>query len=156
MEEAAKNAPFERNQRLVDGAGCRALEGKVNAAFALLESAVAGGYYRIRVFETEADLVPLRGDARWPPLVQKVRSADTSRRAKSNPELAKLCADDQADRHKGDRLLTKEEWTVAWPQIQRNDEQRRASVDAIMKAGAARSSDDFFFAAMIFQHGESR
>lgn len=63
-----------------------------------------------------------------------------------NEELRELFEQDQADR----RGLT-----VLPPHIQERDAQRRQRVEAMLAAGLAHTPEDFFHAAMVFQHGGS-
>jgi hypothetical protein len=66
----------------------------------------------------------------------------------ASSELARLFQEDQADRAGGFAQ-------VQWPVMSKRDAQRRRRVREILDDGGARSSDDFFHAAMIFQHGET-
>jgi hypothetical protein len=63
-----------------------------------------------------------------------------------NLELASLFEADQADRS-GDFDR------IEWERVNRRDAERRARVDEILKANGARTSKDFYHAAMVFQHG---
>jgi hypothetical protein len=65
----------------------------------------------------------------------------------SNVELTKLYEQDQADRRGSlDELA---------PGIERRDAERRERVLELLAQGALRAADDYFHAAMIFQHGDS-
>jgi hypothetical protein len=66
----------------------------------------------------------------------------------SNPALTKLAADDQADRSPGPNKID-------WDAIEKHDAARRAEVQKLLTAGELRTADDFFHAALIFQHGDS-
>lgn len=63
-----------------------------------------------------------------------------------NPDLAKIYAEDQADRQAPPGSI---DWSVVGPR----DEARRSAVNRILKAGAVRAAADYHAAAMIFQHG---
>lgn len=60
-EDAQYNAAF-----------CLALDGQVDAAFAMLDKAVAGGYRDLRHLLADRDLASLRSDPRWAGLVKAV------------------------------------------------------------------------------------
>jgi hypothetical protein len=66
----------------------------------------------------------------------------------SNQELGDLQLHDQADRRKGADAL---DGSV----VRRNDHIRRQRVLTLLREGRVRSSNDFYSAAMVFQHGES-
>lgn len=61
---------------------------------------------------------------------------------KNNPRLAELAESDQTDR-KTDN-----------PEISKNDMSRLQEVKALYKNNVLRTSDDFYNAAIVFQHGE--
>jgi hypothetical protein len=63
-------------------------------------------------------------------------------------ELAAIFAADQADR-RDDRP------PLPWPEIQGRDRQRRARVAELVQGGELRSAEDYFHAAIVFQHGET-
>jgi hypothetical protein len=64
----------------------------------------------------------------------------------SNAELAKLYAEDQADRNGPPGSI---DWSTVGPR----DEARRATVLRILRAGGVRTAADYRAAAMVFQHG---
>jgi hypothetical protein len=66
----------------------------------------------------------------------------------SNPDLAKLEATDQADRTPGSNKI---DWNV----VSKRDAARRAEALQYLMAGNVRTADDFFNAALIFQHGDA-
>jgi hypothetical protein len=67
-------------------------------------------------------------------------------RANDNAELRALFDDDQGDR-KGPNL----DWAVVGPR----DEAREQRVNEILAAGGAKTSADYFHAAMVYQHGST-
>ena len=67
--------------------------------------------------------------------------------AQDNPELARMFAEDQAARR-----VEEIDWTL----LNRQDTERRAAVMAILRAGGVRTAQDYYNAAMIFQHGGSQ
>jgi hypothetical protein len=66
-----------------------------------------------------------------------------------NPELAKLYQEDQADREGGPNSVKD------WAAVSKRDGERRARVQAIVAEGGARTAEDLFHAAMVYQHGEA-
>lgn len=62
-----------------------------------------------------------------------------------NEELRALYEQDQADR-RGHRLA---------PGVLERDRARRGRVAALIGAGALREGSDYYYAAMVFQHGET-
>lgn len=62
-------------------------------------------------------------------------------------ELADLLLADQADRTPGPNGI---DWKVVWPR----DLARQARVKELLKDGEVRTADDYYAAAMVFQHGE--
>ena len=62
-----------------------------------------------------------------------------------NPELAAIFAADQADRA---------DWqTIDWAVVAPRDQARLRRVQAILAEGGAVTADDYYHAAMVFQHG---
>jgi hypothetical protein len=67
---------------------------------------------------------------------------------KNDAELAELVAADQADRRPSAAGI---DWSV----VALRDADRRARVLEVLNTGRARTSDDFYAAALVFQHGDS-
>jgi hypothetical protein len=55
--------------------------------------------------------------------------------------------EDQGDRSADDK--------INWEVVSKRDEQRRQRVKEMLAAGEVKSKDDYFHAAMIFQHGSN-
>src|SRR5438128_1713360 len=68
------------------------------------------------------------------------------RRVEANPELWRLFEADQADRRVGDGHI---DWKAVTPR----DEERRRRTAEILSMGGAQVAEDFYCAAMVFQHG---
>lgn len=64
----------------------------------------------------------------------------------SNPEMARIFSEDQADR-KG------APGTIDWKAIGPRDEQRRAATRKLLADGLLKTAEDFHAAAFVFQHG---
>jgi hypothetical protein len=66
--------------------------------------------------------------------------------AQNNSELARMFAEDQADRRVDE---------IDWEVVSRRDAERRDAALSILRAGEIRTAQDYYNAAMIFQHGGS-
>lgn len=82
----------------------------------------------------------------------------------TQPTLRSLFVEDQRDRgvplaEDAISVLSKEQAkdlpSYDWPTIGKRDEQRRAIVKAMLAKGKAKTGEDFYDAAFIFQHGQS-
>lgn len=67
--------------------------------------------------------------------------------APPNAEIVAIFAADQADRQQFGSI----DWTVVWPR----DAARRARVRQMLDEGLLRAADDYYYASMIYQHGEA-
>lgn len=123
---------------------CHSLAGNADAAFARLNTAAEAGFRDLAHLQKDPDLQPLRTDPRWSGAVEKVKAKEAAYLASVNGELKALFDADQADR----------QGEIDWAQVSARDAERRARVDAIVKAGGAKAADDWFHAAMVFQHGQ--
>ena len=132
-------------------ASCRARAGDREQAIADLERALASpAQLRYVVdLEDDPDLAALHDDARWPQLAERSRAAKVTYESHLNRELRALYEADQADRAGGRDHI---DWTATM----RNDAEREKRVDAILAAGGAKVADDYFHAAMIYQHEEGK
>jgi hypothetical protein len=68
--------------------------------------------------------------------------------ATTNQELKKLEEADQADRAPGSNKID-------WDIVGKHDMARQVRAAEILKAGDVRTADDYFNAALIFQHGDT-
>mgnify|MGYP001040777369 CR=1 FL=1 len=68
--------------------------------------------------------------------------------ASTNQELQKLEEADQSDRASGSNKID-------WDIVGKRDAVRRDRAAAILRAGDVRTAEDYFNAALIFQHGDS-
>ena len=81
-----------------------------------------------------------------------------------NPELKALFLDDQHDRgvepftvfdEHGKPVGPQKTWPVQpMETMEKHDRERRMRVHQLLAAGSVRTGQDYFFAALIFQHGE--
>ena len=89
-------------------------------------------------------------------------SSATSTQGQDIPELRKIFLDDQRDRGNDPfpefdaqgKELPKKIWPVLADEvIARHDDERHARVHELLHAGKIQTGQDFWFAAMVFQHG---
>ncbi|MFL5318098.1 MAG: TPR end-of-group domain-containing protein [Myxococcaceae bacterium] len=148
LHEQAKPLAAESASDAYNEACCAALAGDSTRAFDELNVATSKGYRNVSHLQTDPDLnaLKVKADSRWPSVVAKAQ-ANLDEWAKSNNlELQQIYDADQADRT-GDALK------LDWKVTSSNDEKRRARVKEILAAGGAKSSADYYNAAMVFQHG---
>ena len=131
---------------LYNAACCCALSGSIDLAFSYLEKAVELGYHNTQWIEKDSDLQILHHDGRWPDLVKRCDSADQIYQKSINQELYRMYQEDQ-----GDRLSDAD---LDWLLINERDAKHRERARALLDSGLVKTSDDYFHAAMIFQHGD--
>ncbi len=143
-EQAAAVTKFTTNQlgSYYNAACCAASAGNVDEAFRLLDQAVAAGFENATHLAEDSDLASLHADARWVPLQEKLSAAAVQRRITRNSELVDVYRADQADRQSENST-----------DIFERDRERRQQVTAILEAGGAKIAEDYYHAAMVFQHG---
>lgn len=129
-----------------NAACCHALGKQPDRAFASLGRAVDEGFRDGAHLANDPDLASLHADPRWQPMVDVVSARAAEHRAAINRELADLYTADQADRAGAIGAI---DWKVVGPR----DVERRQRVDAILAAGGAKVADDYYHAAMVYQHG---
>lgn len=144
-DEALRLAPETRNQAY-DAACCMALAGRADPAFQRLTASADLGFRDAAHLASDPDLASLHADARWAAVAAAVQRNHEAYLATVNPELDAIYTADQ-----GDRRLPPEE--KARLDIAARDDARLARVKAILDAGGAKVSIDYFHAAMVFQHG---
>jgi hypothetical protein len=127
-----------------NAACCDALDGRSNDALARLDQAIDAGYSDVDYLTADEDLRALRGDPRWVAVVAKVKGKHDAWLAANNAELLEIYTADQADRA----------GTVPAATVSANDAKRKARVAEILAADGAKSSEDYFHAAMVYQHGQ--
>ncbi len=138
---------FERARELYSAACCQAQAGARDPAFALLARAIDDGLYG-QDLEKDVDLAPLHADPRWQRELAHLATTTAERRKLLNAELTRLYDEDQADRAGPYEQLD-------WSKITPRDQARRTRVDEIVARGGARTADDYYHAAMVYQHGNS-
>ena len=131
-----------------NAACCHALAGDADQAFAELGRAASAGYRDFGHMEKDPDLASLHRDPRWQTVVGEIRAAWEAYRKTINAELLDLHDADQAD-----RMVDNPE-DIDWSKVSVRDREHRARVAEIMAAGEAKVSDDYYHAAMVYQHGD--
>jgi hypothetical protein len=146
--EAAEAATSERQaaRAFFGAAACTTAKGDKDAAFALLDKAAAKGYRDTERAVSNPILEPLQQDPRWQAFFAGAQARNAEHAGNVNAELAKLYQEDQADRE-GTLQDTQ------WREVEKRDAERRQRVLEITTQGGAKVADDYYHAAMVFQHG---
>lgn len=147
---AGKVAPHDRQaaRAFFAAAACSAAAGQKEAAFAALDKAAAREHDDVERVTSNAQVEALHGDPRWKTFLQGVEARHAEREKKNNAELTRLYTEDQADR-------TGNMETADWAAISARDTARQERVHQILAEGGARTGDDYYHAAMVFQHGDT-
>ena len=128
-----------------NAACCCALNGDTDLAVEYLAKAIENGYQNAEWLKQDSDLQSLREDARWSDMLQKCKTAEEAYLQSINQELYRAFQADQADRLNGET-----DWSV----VHLRDCERRQLAMSMLDSGLINTSDDYFHAAMIFQHGD--
>lgn len=135
-----------RDHNLYNAACCASRGGDIEQAFSLLDKSVANGLRQTDLIQTDKDLAPMRGDPRWAGIVTAVRAQEQAYLQTINRELYAMYKADQAARTGGTNI----DWSV----VSREDAERRERTAAFIDRGGLSVGDDYYHAAMIFQHGD--
>lgn len=138
---------LQESEMFYNAACCCALGGRIDQAFIYLDEAVELGYDNIQWLEQDTDLQSLRSDNRWTGLVERCEAAHEVYLQSINRELYGLYQEDQ-----GDRLTDFE--NIDWSTVHKRDAEHRARVREMLDSGQVVTADDYYHAAMIFQHGD--
>jgi hypothetical protein len=130
-------------------AACSAAAGQKEAAFGSLDKAAARGYAHLDRAAGNPQLQVLQDDPRWKTFLQGVEARHTEHEKKNNAELTQICDADQADR------AVDHPEKIDWSAVASRDAARRARVSQILAEGGARTADDYYHAALVFQHGDT-
>jgi len=141
-------AALERVEDWYDAACCRAQARQPDPAFALLQRAITGGFRDLKHLESDPDLQSLHTDSRWQDAIAAIGREVAAYRARINGELLDIYEADQGDRAGSHAKI---DWAVVNPR----DQARRKRVDEILAAGGAKVADDYYHAAMVYQHGST-
>lgn len=141
---AAERSGRGRQTALYNAACCAALGGQTDRALDLLIAAAGAGWRGGLHAADDPDLDSLHDDPRWPEALAAIDEAERGFAERVHPELYRMFTEDQADR---------QSQPIDWSVVTPRDEQRRSRAAAILAAGEAPEADDFFHAAIIFQHG---
>ncbi len=134
----------------VEAAAAYSRAGETGKAVQFLHRAIQGGYRNLGELESRDDFSPLKSTLEWNGIVSGVRENEKLYRQRINNDLYQLYQADQADRRVDLAHLTEDQirgWVA-------RDQVRLAAADSILRADSnSFTSDDFFHAALIFQHG---
>jgi tetratricopeptide (TPR) repeat protein len=128
-------------------AACSTAAGDKEAAFGYLDKAAGKGHRDLERAESNPQVEPLRKDPRWQKFLEGVKAHHAAHKAKINTELARLYEEDQKDRTAGPDKI---DWSV----VSKRDAERRKRVLEIAEQGGLREGEDYYHAAMVFQHGD--
>lgn len=131
-----------------DAACCHAQAGQREVAFTELARAIDGRFHDRAALESDSDLALLHGDPRWARELARAEARAAAFRRTVNAELLRLHDEDQADRRKPYEQI---DWKIVTPR----DQARRQRVNELIAAGSAKVADDYYHAAMVFQHGQT-
>jgi hypothetical protein len=129
-----------------DAACCHARAGAPDRALAQLALAIDGGFDQLAHLKADTDLESLHADPRWAATVAGLEQKIAAHRATLNPELTQIFEADQADRATFPTI----DWSVVGPR----DKAREKRVREVLAAGGAGVADDYYHAAMVYQHGD--
>ncbi len=148
VETAAASRGRERGDDLELAACCDALGGKIDDALAHLAQAIDAHVSYLDDGKRDPDLAALRADPRWPALAARYQARFDAYAGGLHAEIKRLRDEDQADRAKPYDAI---DWKVVGPR----DATRRARIEELLAAGAAKAPEDFLNAALVLQHGET-
>jgi len=127
-----------------NAACCYALDGQTDSAFTYLSRAIDQGYRETDWLKADSDFKSLHADPRWGGIVARVETAQSAYLNSINIELYQIYQADQADRQSD---------LIDWSEVNLRDTQRRLRVQTMLDSGLVATADDYFHAAMVFQHG---
>jgi hypothetical protein len=144
-----------KSQNSTYNAACAAaVTGHPDEAFVWLTRAADAGWRDADHLETDTDLDSLRDDPRFAAFVKTVEANAKRYDSENNAELRMLVEADQAARHQDMSAISEEERRALWEKISADDAARRARVAEIIAAGGAKTGEDYFAAALVYQHGD--
>jgi hypothetical protein len=146
LARAARAAGKESAGDAYDAACCLALAADGDRALAKLEQAIDAGFRDLDRLRSDPDLAGLHDEARWARLLARGQAGLDGYLQKVNGELYRIYHEDQ-----NDRQISPER--IVWATVSQRDDARRARVREILDQGGARVADDYYHAAMVFQHG---
>lgn len=128
-------------------AACSTAAGDKETAFGYLDKAAGKGHRDVERAESNPQVEPLRKDPRWQKFLEGVKARNAAHQAKVNSELTRLYEEDQKDRMAGPDKI---DWSV----VSKRDADRRKRVLEIAEQGGLKEPDDYYHAAMVFQHSD--
>ena len=146
--QAVELDPKRARWNAYDMACCLALAGDAPAALTALRRAVELGYPLAAHLEADSDLDSLRRHPEWKGVVVGAETNEAAYRRTINRHLYRHYVDDQTARLRPSRGLRR-------PTVIAMEDRRRRAVAQILLRGGATVSDDFYHAAMVFQHGRT-
>ena len=127
-------------------ASCAAHDGKKGSAFDFLTIATKKGYHDLELLKMDSDFENLHQDPRWQQTLSVVEETQKKYLKTVNAELYEIYVADQVD-----RLTPDIDWSVVSPR----DHAREARVKELVESNLLTTSDDYYHAALVYQHGFS-
>jgi hypothetical protein len=148
---AGKAAPHDRQaaRAFFAAAACAAAAGQKEAAFGYLDQAAARGHDDVDRATGNPQVQALQDDPRWKTFLQGVQARHDEHEKKNNAEITRIYEEDQADRSGGPNAK------IDWVAVDARDKARQDRVHQILAQGGAKTADDYYHAAMVFQHGDT-
>lgn len=125
---------------------CMALSNQTQIAIEYLKSAIKKGYRNSDWLKQDTDLISLRNHPDWEKLIIQINDNHAEYIKTINVDIYKLFEEDQKDRMVPMHLIDQRLFIM-------KDSLRFIKAKKLLKAGALKAADDFFYAAFIFQHG---
>jgi len=156
LYRAAWDKGVTSNNSTYNGACAAAVTGHLDEAFVWLTRAADASWRDAEHLKIDTDLDSLRDDLRFAEFVKKVEANADSYDEENNSELRLLVEADQAARHNIPDMKEspEEERKAFWEKVSADDTERRTHVAEIVAAGGAKTGDDYFAAALVYQHGD--
>jgi hypothetical protein len=136
---------FSSSRAFYNAACCLSLGADADQAFLYLSKAIEQGWRNLEHLKTDSDLDGLHEDPRWSAALENCKAAEDAYLESINAELYRMYQQDQLDRQAQE---------IDWEVVSKRDAEHRQRVKQMLKAGELKAADDYFHAAMIFQHGK--
>jgi len=146
LYDEAIGAESQPNQIYYNAACCAALSGKENTALDYLAYIAANDYKDVDFIKADSDLAVLHSDPHWNDIIKQVELNLKDYLDRINIELYNMFKEDQ-------RLRNLPEDSVDWNVVADTDRKHRERTMQILADHGLKHPDDYFHAALIFQHG---
>lgn len=138
---------LQPNRVYYDAACCAALSGRDKTALDYLAFIAANGFKDYEKIKSESNLVGIHGNPRWDEILNQIELNLKDYLSRINVELYEMVQEDQ-------RLWNLPEDSVNRGAVEAADRKHREKAMEILASEGLRHPDDYFHAALIFQHGD--